>query len=513
MAFELADNLAPSFVETSTSYPFDADPLDWLEHVFPMYVTSGFAPHHVEFWSWLWSITLGEQSPPFVGIWPRGHGKSTSAELACAALGARGARRYVLYVCATQAQADNHVQSIAAMLESSNVATYYADLGTRAVGKYGSSRGWRRNRLRAANGYTIDAIGLDTAARGIKIEDARPDMIVLDDIDQESDTPDATKKKIRRLTHAILPAGSDDVTVLAVQNLVLPDGVFARLSNDAEESADFLADRIVSGPHPAVDDFAYEIRDGKAYMTGGTPTWPGGMDEDAVQREINTTGLDAFLSECQHEVRLRGSKAYSRDWWTDRARYDIDDETIARLTEFRIMAYDTAEEAGEKSAYTALVVFDVIPWQRAYAALVRHVWRDRVDSGELLPLMLQHIDEFDNGKLSTVLVEFASSGKMLTKQLKLQAPPNVRRLITGYPPRDSKDARQYAAAMPCRYGRVWLPYPHERAPWLAAFTSELYAVPQSTYRDQTDAFAMGTLWLRNYLRTPEEARADDRAAA
>jgi phage terminase large subunit-like protein len=173
------------------------------------------------------------------------------------------------------------------------------------------------------------------------------------------------------------------------------------------------------------------------------------------------------------------------------------------------MAYDTAEEVGPNTAYTALVVLDYIPWQRGYAALVRHVWRGRVDSGELLPLVIEQAREFDNGKLSTIVVEFASSGKMLTKQLKINAPVHIRRLITKYPPRDSKDARQYAAAMPCQAGRVWLPYPHERAPWLSAFTTELYAVPQSKYRDQTDAFAVGILWGRNYLRSPEEQRNND----
>jgi len=38
------------------------------------------------------------------------------------------------------------------------------------------SKGWRRNRLRTASGFTIVAIGLDTAARGVKLDEDRPDL-------------------------------------------------------------------------------------------------------------------------------------------------------------------------------------------------------------------------------------------------------------------------------------------------------------------------------------------------
>jgi hypothetical protein len=99
------------------------------------------------------------------------------------ALGAREKRRYALYVSMTQEQADDHVANVAALLESPAIAAHYPALGQRLVGKFGNPKGWRRNRVRAASGFTVDAIGLDTAARGIKLEDARPDLIILDDID------------------------------------------------------------------------------------------------------------------------------------------------------------------------------------------------------------------------------------------------------------------------------------------------------------------------------------------
>ena len=277
----------------------EADWRSWLETLFPQYVTGGFADRHVEFWDWVWSITRGAAPPAFIAIWPRGGGKSTSSEIACAAVGARETRRYILYICETQDQADDHVANIGGLLESAQIENYYPELGSRKVGKYGTSKGWRRNRLRTAAGLTIDAIGLDTAARGVKLDDARPDMMVLDDLDSEADKLETVEKKIRTLTRKLLMAGSNDVAVLAVQNLVHPDSIFSQL---ADGRADWLANRVVSGPHPAIRDFSYEQREGKFWILGGTATWDG-QPLDVCQHIIHTDGISAFLSECQQEVQ------------------------------------------------------------------------------------------------------------------------------------------------------------------------------------------------------------------
>ena len=276
----------------------------WLHALFPQYLADPtgapvpFAPHHAAFWQWLWGLERGVRPRPFVGIWPRGGAKSTSAELGCVALGARRTRKYGLYVCETQAQADDHVGNIGGMLESPRVGRAYPDLATRRVGKYGASAGWRRNRLRTAAGFTIDAIGLDAAARGAKLDEDRPDFLVLDDLDSELDSTATTEKKITVLSRKLLPAGAADLAVLAIQNLVLTGGIFAQL---ADGRADFLRDRLVSGPHPALLGLATEPREGRAVIVAGTPTWAG-QDVPRCQAMVDDMGLTAFLAECQHDV-------------------------------------------------------------------------------------------------------------------------------------------------------------------------------------------------------------------
>jgi hypothetical protein len=240
---------------------------------------------------------------PFIAIWPRGGTKSTTAELGSVALGARGLRRYGLYVSGVQDKADDHVSTIGSLLESPAVVRHYPDMARRLVGKYGHSKGWRRNRLRTRSGFTIDALGLDTAARGAKLEEQRPDLIIFDDLDASTDSLTVIQRKLTLLGRDLLPAGSDTCAVLGVRNLIHPDGIFARLKDGR---AEFLQDRLLSGPIPALDGLTYAQRpqpDGtlRYDITGGTPRWAG-QDVPRCQALMNRIGLTTFLIECQHEA-------------------------------------------------------------------------------------------------------------------------------------------------------------------------------------------------------------------
>ena len=305
--FGLADHaallgLAPHATADVSDAP--TDPLGWLREMFPKYVERPFGEHHEEFWDHVWSIELDDAPEAFIAIWGRGGAKSTGAELATTALGCRGKRRYGLYVCSTQDAADKHVGTIGSQLEGAQVERYYPQHADRAVTKFGSSRGWRRNRLVTRGGFVLDAMGLDVAVRGVKFDEQRPDLIVLDDIDDKHDTLMTTEKKIATITTSVLPAGSNNCAVIAVQNLIIPNGVFTRLSDGR---ADFLADRIVSGPHPVVRDLEWEWEeqeDGsrKPVITAGTPTWLG-QDIAQAQGLMRRIGPVAFEKECQHRVK------------------------------------------------------------------------------------------------------------------------------------------------------------------------------------------------------------------
>lgn len=288
--------------ESRPEAALDWKPLDlpptwqlWIKENFPHVASSPFAKRHLRLWDWFDALKGGVRPRPRIEVWPRGGAKSSTEELAIAWIGVKLTRRFILIVSETQDQADKHVESIATLFERIGVG--------RAVGKYGNSRGWRRNQLRTDNGFNVAALGLDVAARGIKLDEFRPDGIFFDDIDNEEDSAKAIQKKIRSITRKILPAGSTDCAVLFLQNMIRDDGIVAQLVNG---SADFLRDREPAVVEPAVYGLETEIvsnKEGaKVYkVTGGTPSWDG-QNLVVCEAQINERGLIAFKREAQHEV-------------------------------------------------------------------------------------------------------------------------------------------------------------------------------------------------------------------
>ena len=296
-----------------------AAPDDWREWqlaLFPKHFHAEPADHHARFWDYLQTIQPNTYHRPYFLILARGGGKSTNLEGAAVYLGATGKRKYCWYLRETQHQADDALSNIQAMLEGSRIEKYYPEMADRQLGKFGQVRAWRRNRLICANGYVIDAIGLDTAVRSSKVVEQRPDLIIPDDLDSKHDTPKTTQKKIEILTTSILPAGAPNCLVLGGQNLILKHGIFSRLAGVADEPCDFLTDRIVDGPHPAVHNLQVEIvehEDGTiSHRASGTPTWEG-QNLDIVSKQITTWGLAAFKIESQHEVGDNPDALWNRD--------------------------------------------------------------------------------------------------------------------------------------------------------------------------------------------------------
>lgn len=294
---------------TTQEHQAPADWPEWLATLFPQAVSAPMAPHHGQFWEHVWAIDYPTAPRPFFGIWSREGGKSTNVELACVALGVRGARRYIVYVRKTQEAADTSVANIKEKLESAAIELYYPLHSRPMLSKFGTSRGWRRNRLRTAGGLTIDALGLDAGSiRGLKVGDDRPDLVVLDDIDDEDDTPMLTAKKRKRITTAVLPAAARDrAAVIGIQNLIIADGIFTTI---VDGRADYLTTKIVSGPHPAVRGLEWTWADDPETgarvpkITGGTPTWVG-QSLAVCERQMAIWGPTSFLREAQHQVKDR----------------------------------------------------------------------------------------------------------------------------------------------------------------------------------------------------------------
>lgn len=271
------------------------DYANWLNSKFPHVASKPLAERHHRLWRWFDALKVGQKPRPRVEPWPRGGAKSSTGELGVCYIGCKQSRKFVLYVSETQDQADRHVQSVGTLFEKIGIG--------RSLNKYGNSKGWRRNQLRTENGFNVEALGLDTASRGIKLDEFRPDLIVFDDIDNQHDTPKITAKKAATIKSSIIPAGSSDCAILFLQNLIIAEGIVSSLVNG---TADFLHNREVATVEPAIrglETAREEQPDGTMLyrIVSGEPTWEG-QDLEVCEGQINEWGLPTFLRESQHEV-------------------------------------------------------------------------------------------------------------------------------------------------------------------------------------------------------------------
>ena len=356
----------------------------WLREMFPKHTGYSFAGHQVEFWDWVWTIQLGVDADPFIGIWPRSGGKSTNAEMAVAALGARDERKYCVYVCETQDQANDHVDAIGEMLTSQR---QYPALATPKVSVVGTRAGWRRNRLITSSGFIVDALGLEVQKRGAKIEEQRPDLFVFDDIDHPEDSKSTTDKKRLRITNDLLPAGViEGLAVIAIQNLIKEDGIFAELAirEDTEDlkAADYLGTRIISGPVPALEGLTHEGNK----ITGGTPTWEGQSLEHCQALVDKRFGITTFLAECQHDVGVPDGGMFSH---LDFRYEDFSDELLRSFD--RVVCWvDPAVTDTDKSDANGIQVAGI----RGQVKYMLWSWERRSSSGETLRMAARKAIEY-----------------------------------------------------------------------------------------------------------------------
>jgi hypothetical protein len=241
---------------------------------------------------------------------------STGAETAAVYALAKKVKKYVLYVSATDDQATKHLRAIKTKLENPQLLKDYPHLKPKIEVVHKKVANWSAERLRTQGGQIVECISILGNSRGFKSEDsARPDFIVLDDIDSSKESFDVTKKKLDIIATEILPTGTYLTDVLMPQNLIHRDSVCAMV---LDKRAQILMNRKFSGPFPLVKNLQYESReleDGAAewVITGGEPYDPA-VSLEYSQHLLNLMGPDAFEIECQQDVwRVAADKDF-REW-------------------------------------------------------------------------------------------------------------------------------------------------------------------------------------------------------
>jgi hypothetical protein len=307
-AVRVADGVASDRSVIETDY------MTWLNAIFPEQM-SGYrdlAPFHHELLAHAWAIRRGIRPKPFFAIWFRGAGKSTIGEMIAVMLGALEWRKYVLYVCNTQDQANDHVNNIRSLIENSQIAYYYPEMAEPARSKRTNTMlRWSAEQIQCGNGFTVTGIGLEAAIRGARVANYRPDLFELDDIDDKQDSIATVEKKINLLTSSIIAAGSlSDRAIMGLQNLIHKESVLSRI---LDGRGNLFPNRIISGPVEMVAGAKVETRDSVDVIVKGEPSWPA-MTIEECQNWLEDLTLRSWLTECQHEVNIPYDDATFREF-------------------------------------------------------------------------------------------------------------------------------------------------------------------------------------------------------
>lgn len=146
------------------------------------------APFHKEL------IRLFHSSQPnVVALCFRGAGKSTVAEETIALMTASGCSRNAVIVGESFPRAVERLHALRRIFQDNEHLRYLFGTSTQDI----EGDVWRETRIELVSGAVITALGQGQAIRGMKWRDARPDLVVVDDLENAENT--ATKESRRKL--------------------------------------------------------------------------------------------------------------------------------------------------------------------------------------------------------------------------------------------------------------------------------------------------------------------------
>jgi phage terminase large subunit-like protein len=323
---------------------------------------------------------------------PRGSGKSTLLfTILPLWAAAHGHRRFAAAFAHSGGQAEMHLKTFKHELDNNQLLRHdYPTLCTPATRPRGTTVSDNQGMLHCASGFVFAAKGIDAQALGMKVGSARPDLIILDDVEPDESNYSAyqVNKRLTTITDAVLPL-NEYARVVLVGTVTMPGSIVHQLvrSVRGEDAATW----IVEG------NWRVHHYDAIVTRTDGTERsmWPGKW------------GIDYLLS-------IRHTRDYKKNfandpmgadgaYWTEA---DFIYGEVPALTH-QLLSIDPAVTAKEKSDFTALAVIGYSASERR--CVVRHAAALKVQPGEALrQRVIAVLEEFEDIRL--VVIETDQGG-------------------------------------------------------------------------------------------------------
>lgn len=249
----------------------EADFEKWGKYYFPNYCTAEPALFHIR----AAQRVLGNAEWFEIRAWARELAKSIRTMMETLFETLTGKRKNIILVSNSEDNAKRLLEPYRANL----------DANQRIINDYGLQRSfkWRDSEFKTRKGVSFRAIGADQSPRGTRNDAARPDKIIIDDIDTDQDcrNPEIIKKRVDWLFGALIPTRAVNVplSIVVCGNIIAEFCCVTELMKKADK-VDII-----------------NIR------TNGKSSWASKNSEENIARIEQTISYAAFQTEyCNNPV-------------------------------------------------------------------------------------------------------------------------------------------------------------------------------------------------------------------
>ncbi|QKV74546.1 hypothetical protein [Amycolatopsis sp. Hca4] len=418
-------------------------------------------------------------------IAPRGLGKSTWWFLIFPMwMAAHGHRKFVAAFANSDTQATDHLGSFKRELENNALLrSDFPQLCTPARRPSGTTVSDSQHMYVAASGFVFTARGIDSQVLGLKIENRRPDHIILDDVEgtEGNYSPAQKESRLKTITSGILPM-NNLASVTMAGTVAIPGAIIDDIA--AKQRGEQYPDY--------VDDERFTPRYYDIIQTGEDGTerslWP----ERWAMAWINTV---RHTRSFQSQMRNDPMAADTAFWTGEDFVYRADLPIVRQL-----LSIDPAVTTKAKSDFTALAVIGATLPGPDRVCVVRFAQQVKIPPGEKLRLrVLEILNEYPD--ITGVVVETNQGGDTWLAILH-DLPVKVRTVHQDRP----KEVRAGSLLAKYQRGRVV----HERR--LHQLEAQMLKFPLDAHDDLVDAVGTG---VEVFLKTdapPQRASAREGAA-
>lgn len=285
----------------------EAHPLEWMKFFFYKYAKYEFAGFQKQAIKRLLSHADGNWYE--VLSWARELAKSTIVMFIIIYLVMTGRKRNILLVSATQDGAIKLLNQYRGQFEANERLRYF----------YGELVGlkWTEDHFITSNKASFIALGARQSPRGIKLDELRPDTLLMDDYDtdEECRNPEIVNNKWNWFEQALYftRSWSESLLTIWTGNIIAKDCCVARAGKKARELADrerpighwdIINIRMVDINHP----------DPKADFEFGTSVWPEKNSEETIDDVQAQVSIASVQKECYNNPVVEGKYFMEIKW-------------------------------------------------------------------------------------------------------------------------------------------------------------------------------------------------------